>query len=212
MVFFFVSGIKRGRIPEISLKIKKDSNGQRRIIRMELKGSKTEANLRAAFAGESQASIKYTYFASKARKEGYEQIADIFMETSGNEREHAKIWFKQLNGGDIKDTISNLKEAADGENYETNIMYKDFAETAKAEGFDQIANLFKMVGDIEAHHEERYKALLANIQNGAVFAKDKVYIWKCRNCGHIHVGKEAPKICPVCKHPQSFFEIQAQNW
>ncbi len=179
---------------------------------MELKGSKTEANLRAAFAGESQASIKYTYFASKARKEGYEQIADIFMETSGNEREHAKIWFKQLNGGDIKDTISNLKEAADGENYETNIMYKDFAETAKAEGFDQIANLFKMVGDIEAHHEERYKALLANIQNGAVFAKDKVYIWKCRNCGHIHVGKEAPKICPVCKHPQSFFEIQAQNW
>ena len=159
---------------------------------MELKGSKTEANLRAAFAGESQASIKYTYFASKARKEGYEQIADIFMETSGNEREHAKIWFKQLNGGDIKDTISNLKEAADGENYET--------------------NLFKMVGDIEAHHEERYKALLANIQNGAVFSKDKVYIWKCRNCGHIHVGKEAPKICPVCKHPQSFFEIQAQNW
>ncbi len=212
MVFFFVSGIKRGRIPEISLKIKKDSNGQRRIIRMELKGSKTEANLRAAFAGESQASIKYTYFASKARKEGYEQIADIFMETSGNEREHAKIWFKQLNGGDIKDTISNLKEAADGENYETNVMYKDFAETAKAEGFDQIANLFKMVGDIEAHHEERYKALLANIQNGAVFSKDKVYIWKCRNCGHIHVGKEAPKICPVCKHPQSFFEIQAQNW
>ena len=181
MVFFFVSGIKRGRIPEISLKIKKDSNGQRRIIRMELKGSKTEANLRAAFAGESQASIKYTYFASKARKEGYEQIADIFMETSGNEREHAKIWFKQLNGGDIKDTISNLKEAADGENYETNIMYKDFAETAKAEGFDQIANLFKMVGDIEAHHEERYKALLANIQNGAVFSKVKVYIWKCRN-------------------------------
>ena len=179
---------------------------------MELKGSKTEANLRAAFAGESQASIKYTYFASKARKEGYEQIADIFMETSGNEREHAKIWFKQLNGGDIKDTISNLKEAADGESYETNIMYKDFAETAKAEGFDQIANLFKMVGDIEAHHEERYKALLANIQNGAVFSKDKVYIWKCRNCGHIHVGKEAPKICPVCKHPQSFFEIQAQNW
>lgn len=179
---------------------------------MELKGSKTEANLLAAFAGESQARNKYTFFASQAKKEGYEQIADIFLETAENEKEHAKIWFKQLNGGVIPDTVANLKAAAEGEHYETSTMYKDFAETAKEEGFDQIANLFKMVGDIEAHHEERYRALLANIENGTVFEKDKVYVWKCRNCGHIHVGKEAPKICPVCKHPQSYFEIQAQNW
>ncbi|MGI6008724.1 MAG: rubrerythrin [Methanomethylophilus sp.] len=179
---------------------------------MELKGSKTEANLLAAFAGESEARNKYTFFASQAKKEGYEQIADIFLETAENEKEHAKIWFKQLNGGVIPDTVANLKAAAEGEHYETSTMYKDFAETAKQEGFDQIANLFKMVGDIEAHHEERYRALLANIENGTVFEKDKVYVWKCRNCGHIHVGKEAPKICPVCKHPQSYFEIQAQNW
>ncbi|AGI48050.1 Rubrerythrin [Thermoplasmatales archaeon BRNA1] len=179
---------------------------------MELKGSKTEANLQAAFAGESQARNKYTYFASQAKKEGYEQIADLFLETAENEKEHAKIWFKALHDGSVPDTITNLKDAASGENYEHTTMYKEFAETARKEGFDQIANLFEAVGKIEAHHEERYLQLLKNIEDGVVFKKDEVVVWKCRNCGHIHVGKEAPKVCPVCKHPQSYFEIQGNNW
>ncbi len=179
---------------------------------MELKGSKTEANLLTAFAGECQARTKYTYYASQAKKEGYEQIADIFLETAENEKEHAKLWFKELHGGAVPSTVENLKDAASGENYEYTDMYKKFEEDARAEGFDQIANLFKMVGAIENHHEERYLALLKNIEAGAVFSKDQVYVWKCRNCGHLHVGKEAPKVCPVCKHPQSFFELQAQNW
>jgi len=179
---------------------------------MELKGSKTEANLQAAFAGESMARNKYTYYASQARKEGYEQISAIFLETADNEKEHAKIWFKELHGGAVPGTIENLKDAAEGENYENTVMYKEFAETAKAEGFNQIAKLFEMVGAIEKHHEERYRALLKNIEEGLVFQKDDVAVWKCRNCGHIHVGKSAPKVCPVCKHEQSFFEVDAQNW
>ena len=179
---------------------------------MELKGSKTEANLQAAFAGESMARNKYTYYASQARKEGYEQISAIFLETADNEKEHAKIWFKELHGGAVPETVQNLKDAAEGENYENTVMYKEFAETAKAEGFNQIAKLFEMVGAIEKHHEERYRALLKNIEDGLVFQKDGVVVWKCRNCGHIHVGKSAPKVCPVCKHEQSFFEVDAQNW
>ncbi|MBE6526642.1 MAG: rubrerythrin family protein [Thermoplasmata archaeon] len=179
---------------------------------MELKGSKTEANLQAAFAGESMARNKYTYYASQARKEGYEQISAIFLETADNEKEHAKIWFKELHGGAVPETVQNLKDAAEGENYENTVMYKEFAETAKAEGFNQIAKLFEMVGAIEKHHEERYRALLKNIEDGLVFQKDDVAVWKCRNCGHIHVGKSAPKVCPVCKHEQSFFEVDAQNW
>ena len=179
---------------------------------MELKGSKTEANLLAAFAGESQARNKYTYFASQAKKEGYEQVAELFLESAENEKEHAKIWFKQLHDGAVPATVQNLKEAAAGENYEHTTMYAEFEKTAREEGFDQIANLFKMVGEIEKHHEERFLALLKNIEEGAVFEKDQVVIWKCRNCGHIHVGKTAPKVCPVCKHPQAYFEVQAQNW
>ena len=179
---------------------------------MELKGSKTEANLLAAFAGECQARTKYTYYASQAKKEGYEQIADIFLETAENEKEHAKLWFKALHDGAVPDTVTNLRDAANGENYEYTDMYKEFEETARKEGFDQIANLFKGVGEVERTHEERYRALLANVENGAVFKKDKVVVWKCRNCGHLHVGTEAPRVCPVCKHPQAYFEIQAQNW
>ena len=175
-------------------------------------GTKTEANLRAAFAGESQARNQYTFFASVAKKEGYEQMAALFLKTAENEKEHAKLWFKALHDGAVPDTVANLKDAAEGENYEHTSMYKDFEEVARKEGFDQIANLFKMVGAVEVHHEERYLALLKNIQEGAVFEKDQVVVWKCRNCGHLHVGKEAPKVCPVCKHPQSFFEVQAQNW
>ncbi len=179
---------------------------------MELKGSKTEANLLAAFAGECQARTKYTYYASQAKKEGYEQIADIFLEAAENEKEHAKLWFKALHDGAVPDTVTNLRDAANGENYEYTDMYKEFEETARKEGFDQIANLFKGVGEVERTHEERYRALLANVENGAVFKKDKVVVWKCRNCGHLHVGTEAPRVCPVCKHPQAYFEIQAQNW
>ncbi len=179
---------------------------------MELKGSKTEANLLTAFAGECQARTKYTYYASQAKKEGYEQIAEIFLETAENEKEHAKLWFKALHDGGVPSTVENLKDAASGENYEYTDMYKTFEEVARQEGFDQIANLFKGVAAIEKTHEERYKMLLANIENGVVFEKDKVVVWKCRNCGHLHVGKEAPKVCPVCKHPQSYFEVQAQNW
>ena len=179
---------------------------------MELKGSKTEANLMAAFAGESQARNKYTYFASKAKKEGYEQIAAIFQETADNEKEHAKMWFKLLQGGQIKSTAENLKDAAAGENYEWTDMYAGFAKVAKEEGFDRIAYLFEEVGKIEKEHEARYLKLLDNVENELVFSKDGEKIWKCRNCGHICIGKEAPKVCPVCEHPQSFFEIKAENY
>ena len=179
---------------------------------MELKGSKTESNLMAAFAGESQARNKYTYYASKAKKEGYEQIASIFEETANNEKEHAKMWFKLLNDGDIPDTLTNLKDAANGENYEWTDMYKSFAETAREEGFDDIAYLFESVGEIEKHHEERYLKLVGNIENNLVFERGEEKVWICRNCGHIYVGKSAPKVCPVCKHPQSYMELKAENY
>ncbi len=178
----------------------------------ELKGSKTEANLLAAFSGESQARNKYSYYASKAKKEGYEQIAAIFTETADNEKEHAKLWFKQLHGGDVPDTITNLKDAASGENYEWTEMYAEFAKVAKEEGFDEIAAMFEGVGAVEKEHEERYLALLKNVEEGKVFKKDQVVMWKCRNCGHIHVGNEAPQVCPVCAHPRSYFEVRCQNW
>ena len=179
---------------------------------MELKGSKTEKNLMDAFAGESQARNKYTYFASKAKKEGYEQIAAIFEETAGNEKEHAKIWFKLLNGGEIGTTAENLNAAADGENYEWTDMYDRMAQEAKEEGFDHIAFLFEEVGKIEKEHEARYKKLLENVQDGKVFEAGEIKIWKCRNCGHIVVGTKAPAVCPVCAHPQAYFEIKAENY
>ena len=179
---------------------------------MELKGSKTEQNLMSAFAGESQARNKYTYFASKAKKDGYEQIASIFLETAENEKEHAKMWFKLLNGGDISSTEDNLKAAAEGENYEWTDMYAEFAKVAKEEGFDRIAYLFEAVGKIEKEHEARYLKLLDNVKDGLVFSKDGERIWKCRNCGHIVIGKDAPAVCPVCSHPQSYFEIKAENY
>ena len=179
---------------------------------MELKGSKTEANLMAAFAGESQARNKYTYFASKAKKDGYEQIASIFLETAENEKEHAKMWFKLLNGGEIPSTEENLLSAAEGENYEWTDMYDSFAKTAREEGFDHIAYLFEGVAKIEKEHEERYRKLLANVKDGLVFSKDGDRIWQCRNCGHIVIGKEAPKVCPICAHPQRYFEIKAENY
>ena len=179
---------------------------------MDLKGSQTEKNIMAAFSGESEARNKYTYFASKARKEGYEQIAAIFEETALNEKEHAKIWFKLLNGGEIPSTLENLNAAAAGENYEWTDMYDGFAKTAKEEGFDRIAYLFEAVGKIEKEHEARYKKLIENLQDGLVFSRDGDKIWKCRNCGHICIGKEAPAVCPVCSHPQSFFEIKAENY
>jgi rubrerythrin len=166
----------------------------------------------AAFAGESQARNKYTYYAAQARKEGYNQIADIFIETAENEREHAKLWFKALHGGCVPETMANLKDAAAGENYEHTTMYKEFEATARKEGFDEIAAQFKLVGEIEAVHEKRYLELLENIQKGKVFKKDSVVVWKCQNCGYLHVGKDAPAVCPTCKHPQSFFEVQGQNW
>ena len=179
---------------------------------MELKGSKTEKNLMEAFAGESQARNKYTYFASKAKKEGYEQIAAIFLETAENEKEHAKMWFKLLEGGDIKSTAENLEAAANGENYEWTDMYDRFAKEAKEEGFDRIAYLFEAVGKIEKEHEERYRKLLENVNGDLVFSKDGDRIWKCRNCGHIVIGKKAPEMCPVCNHPKSYFEIKAENY
>ena len=179
---------------------------------MDLKGSKTEANLMAAFAGESQARNKYTYYASQAKKEGYEQIAAIFEETAGNEKEHAKMWFKLLHDGKVPSTVENLKDAASGENFEWTDMYADFAKVAKEEGFDHIAFLFDAVGKIEKEHEERYNKLLANIEEGKVFECGEVKIWKCRNCGHIHIATEAPKVCPVCSHPQAYFEIKAENY
>ena len=177
---------------------------------MEIKGSKTEANLWTAFAGESQARNKYTYFASQAKKEGYEQIAAIFEETALNEKEHAKIWFKELQG--IGTTAENLEAAANGENYEWTDMYAEFAKTAKEEGFERLAFLFEEVGKIEKEHEERYRKLLENVENGTVFNAGEVKIWKCRNCGHIVVGTNPPEVCPVCNHPKSFFEIKAENY
>ncbi|MCI9287000.1 MAG: rubrerythrin family protein [Clostridia bacterium] len=177
---------------------------------MELKGSKTEANLKAAFSGESEARNKYTYFASVAKKEGYEQIAAIFLETAENEKEHAKIHFKYLQG--IGDTKSNLADAAAGENYEWTDMYARFAKEADEEGFKEIANRFRQIGEVEKHHEERFRKLLDNVEDGTVFKKGSIVIWKCRNCGHIHVGINAPEVCPVCAHPKAFFEIQAENY
>ncbi len=177
---------------------------------MELKGSKTEANLWKAFAGESQARNKYTYFASVAKKEGYEQISAIFTETAANEKEHAEIWFKELGG--IGNTVENLKAAAAGENEEWTSMYKEMAETAREEGFDRLAFLFESVGKIEKEHEERYLTLLGNVENHLVFQRGEEVIWVCRNCGHVHVGKEAPQICPVCAHPQAYFELRGKNY
>lgn len=178
---------------------------------MELKGSQTEKNLQTAFAGESQARNKYTYFASKAKKDGYVQISKIFEETAENEKEHAKMWYKLLNGG-IGSTEENLKEAADGENYEWTDMYDGFAKTAREEGFEDIAKLFEGVAAIEKEHEERYRKLLDNIKKEAVFSKDGDVIWQCANCGHICVGKKAPETCPVCSHPQSYFMVKAENY
>ena len=179
---------------------------------MELKGTKTEANLMAAFAGESQAFAKYSYYASKAKKDGYVQIGDLFEETAKNEKEHAKIWFKLLHGDGIPDTLANLKDAANGENYEWTDMYKQFEEEAKEEGFMRIAALFRMVGKIESEHEARYRKLIANIEDGVVFSKDNDVVWQCSNCGHIMVGKKAPELCPVCAHPKSYFQIKAENY
>ena len=179
---------------------------------MELKGSKTEANLMAAFAGESQARNKYTYYASKAKKDGYEQIAAIFEETANNEKEHAKIWFKELHNGEVPTTTDNLKDAADGENYEWTDMYEEFAKTAEEEGFKELAVKFRQVAAIEKHHEERFRKLLKNIEDEVVFSKDEDKIWICRNCGHVVIGKKAPDICPVCAHPQSYFEVKAENY
>ena len=177
----------------------------------ELKGTKTEANLKAAFAGESETRNKYTYYASKAKKEGYEQIAALFLETANNEKEHAKIWFKLLHDG-IGDTAENLKDAAAGENYEWTDMYAKFAKEAKEEGFDHIAYLFEAVGKIEKEHEARYLALLKNVEEGLVFSRDGDMVWQCANCGHIVVGKKAPEVCPVCSHPKAYFQIKAENY
>lgn len=173
-------------------------------------GTQTEKNLEAAFAGESQARNKYTYFASVAKKQGFEQIADLFLKTADNEKEHAKMWFKELNG--IGDTAENLLAAAEGENYEWTDMYEDFAKTAEEEGFTELAHKFRLVAAIEKHHEERYRALLLNVETAEVFKRSEIKVWECRNCGHIVVGKEAPEVCPVCNHPQSYFEIHAENY
>ena len=179
---------------------------------MELKGSRTEQNLQAAFAGESQARNKYTYYASKARKEGYVQIANLFEETANNEKEHAKIWFKLLHDGEVPTTSVNLLDAAEGENYEWTDMYAEFARVAKEEGFTKIAFLFEKVGEIEKHHEERYRKLLANVEGDLVFSRDSDTVWQCANCGHIVIGKKAPVKCPVCDHPQAYFQELAQNY
>lgn len=173
-------------------------------------GTQTEKNLEAAFAGESQARNKYTYFASVAKKQGFEQIADLFLKTADNEKEHAKMWFKELNG--IGDTAENLLAAAEGENYEWTDMYEDFAKTAEEEGFTELAHKFRLIAAIEKHHEERYRALLRNVETAEVFKRSEIKVWECRNCGHIVVGKEAPVVCPVCNHPQSYFEIHAENY
>lgn len=173
-------------------------------------GTQTEKNLEAAFEGESQARNKYTYFASVAKKQGFEQIADLFLKTADNEKEHAKMWFKELNG--IGDTAENLLAAAEGENYEWTDMYENFAKTAEEEGFTELAHKFRLVAAIEKHHEERYRALLRNVETAEVFKRSEIKVWECRNCGHIVVGKEAPEVCPVCNHPQSYFEIHAENY
>ena len=173
-------------------------------------GTQTEKNLLAAFAGESEARNKYTFFASKARKEGYEQIAALFLKTAENEKEHAKLWFKELEG--IGDTAENLQAAAEGENYEWTDMYEDFAKTAEAEGFTELAHRFRLVAAIEKHHEERYRALLYNVEMAEVFAKSEVKVWECRNCGHIVIGTSAPEVCPTCNHPQSYFEVREENY
>ena len=178
----------------------------------ELKGTKTEQNLQAAFAGESMARNKYTYYASKAKKDGYVQIAKIFEETAANEKEHAKIWFKLLHGGAVPGTLENLNDAANGENYEWTDMYDGFAKEARAEGFEEIADLFEMVAKIEREHEDRYRKLIANVTNGVVFSRDEEKIWQCSNCGHIVFGKQAPEMCPVCSHPQAYFELKADNY
>ena len=182
------------------------------MMKKELTGTKTAANLAAAFAGESEARNKYTYYASAAKKEGYNQIAAIFEETAGNEKEHAKLWFKALHGGAVPDTVPNLKDAAAGENYEWTQMYAEFARVAKEEGFDDIAWLFESVGAIEKEHEERYRKLLEAVEKGTVFADVEEQIWVCSNCGHIHIGKEAPSVCPVCAHPQGYFMRKATNY
>ena len=179
---------------------------------MELKGSKTEENLMTAFAGESQARNKYTYYASKAKKEGYEQIAELFLETAENEKEHAKLWFKYLHDGDVPTTVENLKDAAKGEHEEWTNMYKEFAQIAREEGFDEIAAKFELVGRIESTHEQRYLELLDKVEGKKVFIAEDVVVWKCRNCGHLHIGKSAPEVCPVCKHPQAYFELRATNY
>lgn len=173
-------------------------------------GTQTEKNLLAAFAGESEARNKYTFFASKARKEGYEQIAALFLKTAENEKEHAKLWFKELEG--IGDTAENLQAAAEGENYEWTDMYEDFAKTAEAEGFTELAHRFRLVAAIEKHHEERYRALLHNLETAQVFEKSEVKVWECRNCGHVVVGTKAPEVCPACNHPQSYFELREENY
>ena len=178
----------------------------------ELKGTKTEQNLKEAFAGESMARNKYTYFASKAKKDGYVQIAAIFEETAANEKEHAKMWYKYLNGGGISDTMTNLADAAAGENFEWTDKYNRMSREAREEGFDEIADTFEMVGAIEKHHEERYRKLLKNIEDKRVFSKDGDVIWQCANCGHIVIGKDAPEVCPVCAHPQSYFQVLAENY
>ncbi|MGN0521257.1 MAG: rubrerythrin [Eubacterium sp.] len=178
----------------------------------DLKGTKTQANLMAAFSGESEARNKYTYYASKAKKDGFVQIAQLFQETADNEKEHAKIWFKLLHDGEIADTATNLKDAAAGENYEWTEMYATFAKEAREEGFDDIAYLFEKVGEIEKEHEARYLKLLENVENGLVFSKDEDKIWICSNCGHIVIGKEAPEMCPVCKHPKAYFKIKEENY
>jgi rubrerythrin len=179
---------------------------------MEFKGSKTEANLKTAFAGESQASIKYQYYASKATKDGYVQIANIFTETAGNEKEHAKIWFKLLHDGGVPATTDNLTDAANGENYEWTDMYAGFAKTAREEGFADIARLMEGVAKIEKEHEARYRKLLANIEGGLVFSRDQDMIWQCSNCGHIVIGKKAPEVCPVCSHPKAYFQLKPENY
>ena len=173
-------------------------------------GTKTEQNLKAAFSGESEARNKYTYFASVAKKQGYEQIAALFLKTADNEKEHAKMWFKELNG--LGDTAENLLAAAEGENYEWTDMYDEFAKTAEEEGFPELAQKFRLVGEIEKHHEERYRRLLQNVEAAEVFAKSEIKVWECRNCGHIVVGKQAPEVCPTCNHPQSYFEVHEENY
>ena len=187
------------------IRIRKEFNTMSRYA-----GTKTEKNLEAAFSGESQARNKYTYFASVAKKEGYEQIAALFLKTADNEKEHAKMWFKELEG--IGDTAANLAAAAAGENYEWTDMYEDFAKTADEEGFHALAAKFRMVGEIEKHHEERYRALLKNVETASVFEKSEVKVWECRNCGHIVIGTKAPQVCPVCSHPQSYFEVREENY